>query len=106
MSVGGGRTALRPRTAVEVWAASVRRGTGPMASRPPASQMMSSAWAAPTKAPSTRSAALRTPVPSARARRRPRVDPIDSPSPTASSRPARTTNGRIDGSSSPSGSET
>ena len=64
ISVGGGRTALSVRMAVDVWAASVRRGTGPIASRPPASQTMRSAWAAPVKPPADRSAAPRNPLPS------------------------------------------
>ena len=104
ISVGGGRTAFRPRTAVDVWAASARRGTGPSASSPPASQMMSRAWAAPTNPPATRSAAPMTPVPSARATVRPMAEPIDSPRPTARSRPSRTTNGRMAGSRASSGS--
>ncbi len=63
-SVGGGRTTPSARSAFEVCAASVRRGIGPTASSPPTSQMISTAWATPTNAPATRSAAPRTPVPS------------------------------------------
>ena len=80
---GGGRTALSVRIAVDVWAASVSRGTGPIASRPPASHTTSRAWAAPVRLPATRSAAPRNPLPSDRAAVRPMAEPIDSPMPTA-----------------------
>ena len=81
ISVGGGRTALSVRIAVDVWAASVRRGTGPIASRPPASHTMRRAWAAPVMLPASRSAAPRNPVPSDRAAVRPMAEPTDSPMP-------------------------
>ena len=51
ISVGGGRIAVNVRTAVESAAVSARRGTGPSASRLPASHTMRSAWAAPKPAP-------------------------------------------------------
>ena len=81
ISTGGGRAALRVRIAVDVWAASVSLGIGPIASRPPASHTISSAWAAPVTPPATRSAAPSMPVPNARAIIRPIADPIDSPMP-------------------------
>ena len=82
-SDGAGSSALRTRIARDVWAASVRRGTGPKATRPPTSQTMSTACAMPTTEPKIRSAAPSTPVPRPVATRRPIVDPIDSPRATA-----------------------
>ena len=104
ISTGGGRAAFSVRIAVDVCAASVKRGMGPIASRPPASQTISSAWAAPVKPPATRSAAPKTPFPSPRATIRPSVEPIDSPIPTAMRRPPSTTNGRIPAGTLSSGS--
>ena len=104
ISVGGGSTAFRVRTAVDVWAASLRRGTGPSASRPPASQTTRSACAAPVRLPASRSAAPRKPVPSDRAAVRPIADPTDSPIPTVIRRPARTTYGRMPMGTASSGS--
>ena len=97
-SVGaGGRRRARAGPS-RLWAASVRRGIGPTASSPPTSQRISTAWATPTNAPATRSAAPRTPVPSEVVRRRPRVEPIDSPTMTATRSATRTTKGRTAGS--------
>ena len=90
---GPGRSSTMP-------ASSASRGTGPSAAMLPTSQMTSSAWAIPKIVPPTRSAALRTPVPRARAMRRPSADPTVSPRPTASSSPVRTRNGRRVGSTS------
>ncbi len=97
-SVGGGRTTPSARRALEDWAASVRRGIGPTASSPPTSQRISTAWATPTNAPAIRSAAPSTPVPSEVVRRRPSVEPIDSPTMTATRSATRTTKGRTVGS--------
>ena len=85
----GGRMSVRVRTVVEEPASSESRGTGPIAAMFPTSQMTRSAWAIPKIVPPTRSAALRTPVPRARAMRRPIADPTVSPRPTASEEPGQ-----------------
>ena len=60
----GGRKPLSARTTNDVWACEARVGLGPAARSPPVSQMTRSAWAAPTKAPRTRSSVPKTPSPS------------------------------------------